>query len=57
MLMARPLVKEAQIGSIILENPYYGCRKPKDQLYVGVEMLLYTCSCFTVIVCKLCCVS
>jgi len=57
MLMARPLVKEAQIGSIILENPYYGCRKPKDQLYVGIEMLLYTCSCFTVIVCKLCCVS
>lgn len=31
-LMARPLLKEAGIASIILENPYYGVRKPKQQL-------------------------
>ncbi|ELU04328.1 hypothetical protein CAPTEDRAFT_223901 [Capitella teleta] len=31
MLLARPLLKEAGIASIILENPYYGVRKPKDQ--------------------------
>ncbi|XP_050417667.1 protein ABHD18 isoform X1 [Patella vulgata] len=30
-LMARPLLKEAGIASIILENPYYGSRKPKSQ--------------------------
>jgi len=29
-LVAEPL-KELGIGSIILENPYYGCRRPKDQ--------------------------
>ncbi|KAL3879984.1 hypothetical protein ACJMK2_032256 [Sinanodonta woodiana] len=29
--MALPLLKEG-IGSIILENPYYGTRKPKEQL-------------------------
>nr|XP_033794908.1 protein ABHD18 isoform X2 [Geotrypetes seraphini]XP_033794912.1 protein ABHD18 isoform X2 [Geotrypetes seraphini]XP_033794920.1 protein ABHD18 isoform X2 [Geotrypetes seraphini]XP_033794930.1 protein ABHD18 isoform X2 [Geotrypetes seraphini] len=31
-LMARPMIKEACIASLLLENPYYGCRKPKDQL-------------------------
>lgn len=31
MLMARPLLKEAGIGSILLENPFYGSRKPKYQ--------------------------
>ncbi|KAH3832329.1 hypothetical protein DPMN_105614 [Dreissena polymorpha] len=30
-MMAKPLLKEHGIGSVILENPYYGCRKPKDQ--------------------------
>ncbi|XP_071481684.1 protein ABHD18-like [Diadema antillarum] len=30
--LARPLIKEYGIGSLILENPYYGCRKPKEQL-------------------------
>lgn len=30
--MAKPLLK-ADIGSIILENPYYGLRKPKNQMY------------------------
>ncbi|XP_018335349.1 protein ABHD18-like [Agrilus planipennis] len=29
-IMAKPLLK-SDIGSIILENPYYGLRKPKDQ--------------------------
>ncbi|XP_064115948.1 protein ABHD18-like isoform X1 [Macrobrachium nipponense] len=32
MLMAKPLLEEAGIASIMLENPFYGCRKPKDQL-------------------------
>jgi len=31
-LMALPLAKERQVASILLENPYYGLRKPKDQL-------------------------
>ena len=31
-LMAKPLVSESAIASVILENPYYGVRKPKDQL-------------------------
>lgn len=32
ILMARPLLKENEIASIVLESPYYGCRKPKQQL-------------------------
>ncbi|XP_025031823.1 protein ABHD18 isoform X3 [Python bivittatus] len=31
-LMARPMIKEACMASLLLENPYYGYRKPKDQL-------------------------
>ncbi|XP_027453657.1 protein ABHD18 isoform X2 [Zalophus californianus] len=31
-LMARPMIKEARMASLLLENPYYGCRKPKDQI-------------------------
>lgn len=31
-LIARPLLKEAGIGAILLENPFYGLRKPKDQM-------------------------
>lgn len=30
--MARPMIKEACMASLLLENPYYGCRKPKDQI-------------------------
>ena len=30
-LMAKPMVKERGIGSIIIENPFYGTRKPKEQ--------------------------
>ncbi|XP_040274369.1 protein ABHD18 isoform X2 [Bufo bufo] len=30
-LMARPMLKEAGMASLLLENPYYGYRKPKDQ--------------------------
>ncbi|ODM92638.1 hypothetical protein Ocin01_14037 [Orchesella cincta] len=30
-LLARPLLKEHGIASIILENPFYGFRKPKEQ--------------------------
>ncbi|XP_055609065.1 protein ABHD18-like [Uranotaenia lowii] len=30
-LIVKPLLKEANIGAIILENPFYGARKPKDQ--------------------------
>ena len=31
VLMAKPLLKESGIASIILENPFYGTRKPIDQ--------------------------
>ncbi|XP_064609309.1 LOW QUALITY PROTEIN: protein ABHD18-like [Liolophura sinensis] len=31
-LMAKPLLKEAGVASIILENPFYGERKPKHQI-------------------------
>ncbi|XP_037872276.1 protein ABHD18 isoform X3 [Bombyx mori] len=31
-LMVKPLLKEAGIGGIILENPFYGLRKPIDQI-------------------------
>ncbi|CAH0595318.1 unnamed protein product [Chrysodeixis includens] len=31
-LMVKPLIKEAGIGGIILENPFYGLRKPTDQV-------------------------
>ncbi|KAM9795159.1 LOW QUALITY PROTEIN: protein ABHD18 [Neosynchiropus ocellatus] len=31
-LMARPMIKEAGMGSLLLENPYYSFQKPKDQL-------------------------
>ncbi|EDV97384.1 protein ABHD18 isoform X1 [Drosophila grimshawi] len=30
--IAKPLMKDANIGSIILENPFYGLRKPDDQI-------------------------
>jgi len=31
-MLAKPLLKEASIGSIILENPFYGKRKPINQV-------------------------
>ena len=31
-LMALPMAKERKVASILLENPYYGLRKPKNQL-------------------------
>eukprot|EP00102_Acyrthosiphon_pisum_P025003 XP_016662213.1 PREDICTED: protein ABHD18 [Acyrthosiphon pisum] len=31
-MLANPLLKEAAIGSIILENPFYGKRKPNNQV-------------------------
>lgn len=35
-LMARPMIKEACMASLLLENPYFlhGCRKPKDQIWL-----------------------
>lgn len=30
-LVAKPLMKEGNIGAIILENPFYGVRKPALQ--------------------------
>lgn len=30
-MIAKPLLKESNLGAIILENPFYGMRKPKDQ--------------------------
>ena len=35
-LMAKPLLKEAGIGALLLENPFYGLRKPKDQRFVYI---------------------
>ncbi|XP_060537240.1 protein ABHD18 isoform X2 [Cylas formicarius] len=35
-VMAKPLLKDG-IGAIILENPYYGLRKPKDQIRSSVH--------------------
>lgn len=32
-LIARPLLKESGIASILLENPFYGLRKPQDQIW------------------------
>lgn len=40
-LMVKPLLKEAGIGGIILENPFYGLRKPTDQVYVYFFLLDY----------------
>ncbi|XP_046833640.1 protein ABHD18 isoform X1 [Vespa crabro] len=31
-LIAKPLLKESGIASILLENPFYGLRKPKNQI-------------------------
>lgn len=31
-LIAKPLLKESGIASVLLENPFYGLRKPKDQM-------------------------
>jgi len=47
-LMAVPMVKERKVASIILENPYYGLRKPKGQLrsslhYVSDLFLMGAC--------------
>ena len=46
--MALPMVKERKVASIILENPYYGLRKPKTQLrsslhYVSDLFLMGAC--------------
>lgn len=31
-LIAKPLLKETGIGSLLMENPFYGVRKPPDQV-------------------------
>lgn len=38
--MVKPLLKEARIGGIILENPFYGLRKPTDQVLV-LDLVLH----------------
>lgn len=35
-MLAKPLLKEATIGSILLENPFYGKRKPINQVLVYI---------------------
>lgn len=35
--MAKPLLKDAGIGGILLENPFYGTRKPKDQRWSSLH--------------------
>ena len=41
ILMGKPLMNEWNIGSIILENPFYGLRKPKEQKYEILYLILY----------------
>lgn len=36
-ILARPLIKEYGIGSLLIENPFYGYRKPKDQLRSSLQ--------------------
>ncbi|XP_061164774.1 protein ABHD18-like [Saccostrea echinata] len=36
-LMAEPLLSEHGIGSIIIESPFYGTRKPKDQFRSSLQ--------------------
>ena len=47
-LVAKPLIKESSIGSILLVNPFYGSRKPKTQtrssLNHVVDLLLMGCA-------------
>ena len=47
-LVAKPLIKENSIGSILLVNPFYGSRKPKAQtrssLNHVVDLLLMGCA-------------
>lgn len=31
--IAKPLLREAGVGAILLENPFYGLRKPKEQMW------------------------
>lgn len=38
-LMALPMIRERGIGSIILENPFYGLRKPKHQLRSSLQQV------------------
>ena len=49
-LVAKPLIKENSIGSILLVNPFYGIRKPKTQtrssLNHVVDLLLMGCALF-----------
>ncbi|XP_055326668.1 protein ABHD18 [Sitodiplosis mosellana] len=35
--MAKPLLREGGIGAILLENPFYGLRKPKDQVRSNLQ--------------------
>jgi len=37
LLQGNPLLKEYGVNSAFLENPFYGCRKPKDQLRSSVH--------------------
>ena len=36
-MTALPLARDHGIGSIILQNPFYGCRKPGDQTASAVN--------------------
>ncbi|XP_076179030.1 protein ABHD18 isoform X2 [Ptiloglossa arizonensis] len=35
-LIAKPLLRESGIASLLLENPFYGLRKPQNQIYVNI---------------------
>ena len=35
--LAHPLAKDYNIGSVIVENPFYGTRKPRNQIRSGIR--------------------
>jgi len=37
LLLAKPLLFEHNVASLILENPFYGERKPEDQLFSNLN--------------------
>lgn len=41
--MGKPLLNEWNVGSIILENPFYGLRKPKEQKWEFHQLYIYSC--------------
>ena len=49
--LAQPLAKHSNIGSVIVENPFYGSRKPQGQVRSGIRQVsdLFTMGCALVL--------